>query len=209
MMILCVFCIVLVLFFLAFLIPVRFQVLIGNHERYIYLKVLFLKKKIDLNQTREEAKKEEPIFEEKKVVDEKEKKQKQRSFNKQPIKEIYQLLKPVPKAVQYLKRGIKIYHVRVSFQISTEDAAKTAILYGKICTLFFSLFRFLQTFLSMKVKRVEIIPDFHHTQMQYHVFFILQIRIYRVLFAGILYLLNILKNVIQNNLLKAKIKTVK
>jgi hypothetical protein len=72
----------------------------------------------------------------------------------------------------------------LNFAISEEDAAQTAVQYGKICAVVYPLIKILSTGKKWKNFEVHIFPDFKEEKSRIKFYTKLRLRLGRILFWG-------------------------
>ncbi len=182
------------IFAIAFLIgsiPLKLKISASESGVNVRLGILFLSFAIGKKRKEKSPKKKqescEPVPEE--AHPKKEKKEK-----KMTLPMIMAMLKPAKKVARYLIKGVCIKNLSLSLYIATDDAAKTAILYGRVCSVAYPVLAFCKANLRLKVKRFYIAPDFYHERVTYQAKGMVSIRVYRILFGGLWYLGCVIKN---------------
>lgn len=72
------------------------------------------------------------------------------------------LLKTLLYAVKDILKKCKIKRFETEITVASENAAKTAICYGVVCTAVYPLIEFIDTLSNLEIKRVDIHTDFDH-----------------------------------------------
>lgn len=189
-----IFILVLFILWLLGMLPIKLKIKGSNEEFEAKLKILFLSFKLGGNNKEEKKPKKEKEHIKKAEPEKKGKKTPQKKKKKLSFGNIISMIKPVPKVLRYFLRGIKADKVVFILQISGEDASQTAIQYGHACAAAYPLLAFCKTQMKVKVKQFVVEPDFYHDKTHFRAEGILSIRLYRILFGSIWYLVSIIKN---------------
>ena len=106
---------------------------------------------------------------------------------KNTIQMVLDIIRSTCRPVHALLRKIKVYDVILHAQISTGDAAETAIAYGKFSAYFYGLYAAAQNFVTITLKEVIATPIFNDevTQSSYIFSFRVRASLGRVLLTGI------------------------
>ena len=102
---------------------------------------------------------------------------------KETVLLVIDIIKSVLPPLYNLLKKVRITSLTVDITVAGEDAAQTAINYGKINALFHSSFAALQNFVKVKAKRIKIECDFLKTESEQMIFFKVKIRIFFVIIA--------------------------
>lgn len=199
--------------FLLLNLKLKFDFLFDfDKNSHIILKILFFKfklypkkKKIDKKQKKCDNVQYEKIKDKKTdVVDKKDKKNDNVLKNLNLLKEF---ITPLKKYLIRIKRGLFIDDLNFVYSIVKDDAAQTAIFYGRISTVFYPLLAMVSELFTVNIKYIRVYPDFFHDKSHFNSSFKLKVKIYRLLFPTIALLFGVLKNIIFNSLkLNKKIK---
>lgn len=108
------------------------------------------KKKSDKPQKPEPQEKRENLFE----------KLKEKKGFKGAIRELFSLFSAVLNPLKRFLRFIKFRNIKVSLLVAGEDAAKTAIDYGIICSIVYPVLSLFDSILNVKYKSIDIRSDF-------------------------------------------------
>ncbi len=76
------------------------------------------------------------------------------------IKEIFSLIKDALTPLKLFLRFVRLRNVKLSVSVVGEDAAKTAIDYGVVCSAVYPTLSFLDTFSNIQYKSVDVKADF-------------------------------------------------
>ena len=157
---------VLLLIFILLIFPVK--VYINYYDKIeITIRYIFFKFKQTGKPEKQEEKKRKK--EKKKLKKDKEPKEKKESSlsklkKENGIKGLIELFKEILKiffkTAKKIIKHIYIEKIDLNIAVSSEDAAQTAILYGKINAYFYSVYALLSNFFNIKFKRINIYPDF-------------------------------------------------
>lgn len=79
--------------------------------------------------------------------------------------------------VKRLFKKIRWYDVYVDWVVATDDAAKTALTYGSICSVLYPFFKWLTTYFTAHVKEVNIEADFSKEESDIFAYFLLKLRL--------------------------------
>ncbi|MEG0571061.1 MAG: hypothetical protein RR497_05395, partial [Oscillospiraceae bacterium] len=103
----------------------------------------------------------------------------------QTVQTILSLIKAAFEPAKYLLKKVRITSLFINMTVSDDDADKTAIKYGQVSAGIYNLLAHLDNLIKLKIKCVNISPDFVTGQAKYDIAFKVKIRLYVVLFAGI------------------------
>lgn len=120
------------------------------------------------------------------------------------VSELWDTFKPILiKAISTFKK-IKVKRLDLKVTVATDDAAKTALEYGGICTLVFPTLSFLQSQLKFpdRAANVHIGVDYNSNKPTLYLFAKLKIRLITVLCAAISALWTVLKSKFKKELTK-------
>ncbi len=131
-----------------------------------------------------------------------EKKQKQKK-KKMSLGELISLILDIIKAVAgpsvWLVRKIRVKKLKAIIIVASDDCAKTAQDYGKMCAVVYGAVGYLQNQIKMTIRRVFVGFDFQKTKSQYDVSFKLNIRLCYLVYALIRMLLRFIGNTIKKS----------
>ncbi len=96
------------------------------------------------------------------------------------VKEIFKLLLDCLTHIKSLLRHIKINKIRLNIAVASDDAAKTAIEYGTVCSAVYPVLALLDTVPNIGLKEINIRSDFEGSECDFS--FSLQIGI-QIFFA--------------------------
>ena len=99
----------------------------------------------------------------------------------------------------WLVRKIRVKKLKAVIIVASDDCAKTAQDYGKMCAVVYGAVGYLQNQIKMTVKRVFVGFDFNQTDTRYDIGFDLKIRLCYVLYALIRMLFRFIGNTIKKS----------
>lgn len=103
----------------------------------------------------------------------------------QTVELAIQLLQSIlPPAVRMLSH-LRFTSVRIDVSVGTDEADQTAIQYGAISAGIYNLLGALDSLFTLKVKSVDIRPDFVTGESSYRIFFKVKLRLWHILSAGV------------------------
>lgn len=159
---------VFLLLLVLLLFPVSVPIELQQDQVVIQLKVLFLTFQLYPRREKQEAKTPEkesgqPAAESKQHTDEKEQAQapSEKKKSRLDLSQLAQLVSTACWLMRIVFRLIQIRDIRIVYPVQGEDAAQTAIQYGRINAYLGSTLGVLQNFLNMHFKQVDILPDFN------------------------------------------------
>lgn len=79
--------------------------------------------------------------------------------------------------VKRLFKKIRWYDIYVDWVVATDDAAKTALTYGSICSVLYPFFKWLTTYFTAHVKEVNVEADFSKEESDIFAYFLLKLRL--------------------------------
>ena len=124
-------------------------------------------------------------------------------FNKLNL--ISLLVGPTLKLLKFLNKGFKIKHFKINFELSGEDAYKTAIFYGKFCSYFYSLLKIFTGFCKVEVDQIQIVPNFKSETSNFNSSFYMQIAMGRLLTGLFIYVFTIIVKILFSKINKNKV----
>ncbi len=95
------------------------------------------------------------------------------------------MAKAVLPGTRYLLSHLRITRMRAAISIGTDSADQTAIAYGAACTAAYNLLALLDGLLTLKVRSVDIQPDFITGESRYHISFRVKLRLACLLWGGL------------------------
>ncbi len=161
---------------------------------------------------KEESSQELPT-EEKTTSDENKKGKKPKKENKPlPNIDLDMIMDYVRSASPPLKRlfkKIRWYDVYVDWVVASDDAAKTAISYGGVCSVLYPFFEWLTTYFTAHVKEVHVEADFSKEESDIFVYFVLKLRLSTAITCVIWLAARVLKTYMKYNQQPTPAKTKK
>lgn len=101
--------------------------------------------------------------------------------------------------IKRLFKKIRWYDVYVDWVVASDDAAKTAITYGGICSVLYPFFEWLTTYFTAHVKEVNIEADFSKEKSDIFAYFVLKLRLSTALACVIWLAWRVLKTYLKYN----------
>ena len=101
--------------------------------------------------------------------------------------------------IKRLFKKIRWYDVYVDWVVASDDAAKTALQYGGICSFMYPFFKWLTTYFTAHIKEVNIEPDFSKEQQDIFIYFVLKLRLSTALACIIWLAWRVLKTYLRYN----------
>lgn len=86
--------------------------------------------------------------------------------------------------ISNLKRGIVVDRLEITWSIAKEDAASSAIFYGRVAAVFYPLLSLIDRNFNIKIKEINIHPDFFHDKSFFYFNFRVRIRVYKLLYIA-------------------------
>lgn len=111
--------------------------------------------------------------------------------------------------IKKLFKKIRWYDVYVDWVVASDDAAKTALQYGGICSFMYPFFKWLTTYFTAHVKEVNIEPDFSKEKQDIFIYFVLKLRLSTALACIIWLAWRVLKTYLRYNQSSAPAKKSK
>lgn len=175
-----------------------------TEEVNVSVGALGFKKKIDseeFQKKQENKKKPKKKKKNKKTPDQpKEQKPKEKVTQKtfgETVEFALMIIKSIAKPSKRLLSHIRITCLSLQMTVCDEDADETAIQFGQICTGIYALLGHLDQLLTLKVKKVEIRPDFVSDEAQYDIYFKVKLRLCHILGSAIGMIFNLIVNTIK------------
>ncbi len=111
-----------------------------------------------------------------KAADGKQKKEKKK-FTLDDVQMIMDYVESAWPPIKKLFKKIRWYDVYVDWVVASDDAAKTALMYGGICSFLYPFFKWLTTYFTAHVKEVNVEPDFSKEKQDIFIYFVLKLRL--------------------------------
>ena len=195
-----IFIIILIIFVLVVIGLVKLNLVVTFNEKkgfYVFLKVFYLK--FNLFST-EKKKSENEIKSEIKRENNKNKKSNTKKENKknffQTLWFIKILIKPIPKILKFLNRGLKIKRFYLNAKIAEESAKKTALAYVNFSKIIYIFLGFISSYCKLKEKKIIIKPDFLNEKSSFDFVLKMNISVARIVFAILIYLFSVIFKII-------------
>ena len=115
----------------------------------------------------------------------------------QSVQSVWDYIAPILTACKKLIRGSFIKPLDISVEIGDEDAAQTAISYGKMTALIYNIFATLNNIFDIYEPKINITPVFDKKILKFRIICKIQIRMYIII--SILFLLFIRLALLQWN----------
>lgn len=101
------------------------------------------------------------------------------------VKQIFELIKDILPHIKRLLKHIKFKRIILNINIAEEDAAKTAVDYGRVCSVAYPVLSYFESIASVKYKAVNISSDFESKQSQFDFSAVIRARIFFLIIAAI------------------------
>ncbi len=95
--------------------------------------------------------------------------------------------------IKRLFKKIRWYDVYVDWVVGSDDAAKTALNYGRICGVLYPFFEWLTTYFTAHVKEINVEADFSKEKSDIFAYFVLKLRLSTALACVIWLAVRVLK----------------
>jgi len=141
---------------------------------------------------KEKPKKEKQQKKKKKEKEAKDPKKKKKKKSKIDFQQIKTLVTSATPAAKKVFRKIKIRKFRFIYICAGDDAAKTAIQYGRICAAVASLLPIIQNIFDIKVDKIDVQLDFSVNKPYNEVKFKAKLKVYVLIAAAVIFLKNYL-----------------
>jgi len=106
-------------------------------------------------------------------------------FTLEDLDMIMDYVKSASPPIKRLFKKIRWYDVYIDWVVASDDAAKTAINYGRICAVLYPFFKWLTTYFTAHVKEINIEPDFSKEKSDIFAYFVIKLRLSTALTCGI------------------------
>lgn len=188
---------------LACFLPIKFDICLYSGGQRIYLKYGIFRFRLIKGEKKHKKKKKVAKAshrESKQSRHAATPKKKNKSHDKRSLTESLQLiidfLSPLPKTIAYLQRGIQIKKLELYLSVAAEDAAQTAVDYGRYCAGISTFLPAVRNIFPLSVKAIKIVPNFYMNQTRYYIRFLVSVRFYRVFVSALRYSMSILKRLV-------------
>lgn len=99
------------------------------------------------------------------------------------VREIFGFLKDVFTHIKAFLKHIKIEKLKLFINVASDDAAKTAIDYGRVCAVTYPFLSALDSMANIEYKKIDIKSDFEATESEFSFGFNVKLRIFYLLIA--------------------------
>lgn len=113
--------------------------------------------------------------------------------NKELIIEIFSIFKELCIKFYKLLKHTRFKRLEVDLKISSDDAAKTAIIYGNVCSVVYSLVALLKSACDFDHKKIKVSADFSSETINFSMLCNIKIRIVYIVAFAISVLYSIIK----------------
>lgn len=124
---------------------------------------------------------------------------KKKKFTLDDVQMIMDFVENAWPPIKKLFKKIRWYDVYVDWVVASDDAAKTALMYGGICSFLYPFFKWLTTYFTAQVKEVNIEPDFSKEKQDIFIYFVLKLRLSTALACVIWLAWRVLKTYLKYN----------
>lgn len=97
------------------------------------------------------------------------------------VREIFGFLKEIFGYIKVFLRHIKIEKLKLFISVSSDDAAKTALDYGRVCAVAYPFLSALDSMANIEYKKIDIKSDFEATESNFSIEFNVKLRIFYLL----------------------------
>ena len=109
------------------------------------------------------------------------------------IKYFSQVIKLISKNVWWLIKRFKFKRLKFELNVATDDAAKTAVCYGEVCTAIYPILSLLRHYVGFNPKGININADFEKTKPEFKISLVARAMLIIWLITGISILSQFLK----------------
>ncbi|MBO5266102.1 MAG: DUF2953 domain-containing protein [Ruminiclostridium sp.] len=127
-----------------------------------------------------------------KIADNKPKKKEKTKLNIN-LDMIMDFVRSASPPLKRLFKKIRWYDVYVDWVVGSDDAAKTALMYGGICSVLYPFFKWLDTYFTAHIKEINIEADFSKEKSDIFAYFVLKLRLSTALACVIWLAVRVLK----------------
>ena len=118
----------------------------------------------------------------------------QKSSTSEKVDSIKVFVSPFINAAKGIKKRLLISELKLEIAVSTDDAAKTAIVFGGVSAAAGTLYGLLKNNFNIRNERINIFPDFTQTKSVIRFFCVFKLRLYDFIAIGIKLLFDYLKS---------------
>lgn len=90
---------------------------------------------------------------------------------------IMDFVKSASPPVKRLFKKIRWHDVYVDWVVGSDDAAKTALMYGSVCSVLYPFFKWLDTYFTAHIKEINVEADFSKEESDIFAYFVLKLRL--------------------------------
>lgn len=112
---------------------------------------------------------------------------------KQQVSQVMQLLEPLADAVKKLLRGVRVRHFVLYLEVGKEDAAATAVEYGKLCALVYGAYGTLGNVFYIPDPDIRISTNYTEQCFRWHFSVKVKARLFLLLRIGVRFLMDLAK----------------
>lgn len=107
----------------------------------------------------------------------KKQKKKKKSITLDDVEMIMDYVRSASPPIKRLFKKIRWYDIYVDWVVATDDAAKTALTYGGICSFLYPFFEWLRTYFTAHVKEINVEANFSEEKSDIFIYFVLKLRL--------------------------------
>lgn len=111
---------------------------------------------------------------------------------------VLSLIKSALKPLGNLLTHIRITNLSLYMTICGEHADETALSYGQLSAAIYNLLGHLDNLITLKIKTIDIVPDFVSDEAIYNIYFKVKIRFAVIIGAGLRILYRFVANILKN-----------
>lgn len=101
---------------------------------------------------------------------------------------IFDFLKTVLLKLKYVLKHTKVNQFDCNIKVASNDAAKTGIQYGIICTILYNFLEFLENIVALKIKNIKVNADFEDKKPEIKLLAEINIQPFYLIIAAIIVL---------------------
>ncbi len=90
---------------------------------------------------------------------------------------VLDFIKSASPPIKRLFRKIRWYDVYIDWVVATDDAAKTALTYGGICSVLYPVVKCIETYFTAHIKEINVEADFSKEKSDIFAYFVLKLRL--------------------------------
>lgn len=107
---------------------------------------------------------------------------------------VLEIVKSVIAPTKYMLRHVRVTRICAKVTIGEEDADETAMTYAAVSTAVYDTLALLKTLIRVKVKQIDIRPDFVTGEWEYEISGKVKIRLFIILFGAVGMISNLIGN---------------